>query len=97
MFDHGFRLQTGPQVGFMVSAEQKIGDVEIDISDNFSTIDFSWVFGAGYLFESGFGLDLRYNLGINDIGDVNNFEARNRVFQAGVFYQFMHKKATKHK
>jgi hypothetical protein len=97
MFDQGFRLQTGPQVGFMVSAEQKIGDVEIDVSDNFSTIDFSWVFGAGYLFDSGFGLDIRYNLGINDISDANNSEVRNRVFQAGVFYQFMHKKAAKHK
>ncbi len=96
MFDEGFRLQTGPQIGFMVSAEQTIGDVDIDISDTFSTVDFSWVFGAGYLFHSGFGLDVRYNLGINDISDDNNFEARNRVLQAGVFYQFMHKKAHKH-
>ncbi|MEO7393471.1 MAG: porin family protein, partial [Chitinophagaceae bacterium] len=96
MFDEGFRLETGPQIGFMVSGKQKRGDVEVDIKDAYSTVDVSWVFGAGYLFHSGFGLDARYNLGITDISDNNNLEARNRVFQAGIFYQFMHNK-TKHK
>ena len=89
MFDQGFRLQTGPQIGFMVSGKQKIGDVEVDVNDSFSTVDFSWVFGAGYLFHSGFGLDARYNLGLNNISDDNDFEAKNRVFQVGIFYQFM--------
>ena len=96
MFDEGFRLETGPQIGFMVSGKRKTGDVEVDIKDAYSTVDVSWVFGAGYLFNSGFGLDARYNFGITDISDNNNLEARNRVFQAGIFYQFMHKNS-KHK
>ena len=88
----GFRLQTGPQLGILASAKQKFGDVEFDADDDVSTVDFSWAFGAGYLFHSGFGIDARYNLGISNISDDESFEARNRVFQLGVFYQFMHKK-----
>ncbi|HRO70117.1 MAG TPA: porin family protein [Chitinophagaceae bacterium] len=94
MTNDGFRLQTGPQLGFLVSAERKIGDVEVDVKDDLSTVDFSWAFGAGYLFSSGFGIDARYNLGISNISDDNSFEARNSVFQFGIFYQFMHGKST---
>ena len=84
----GFRLQTGPQLGFLVSAESEVGDVDVDIDDNIKSIDFSWAFGAGYLFASGFGIDARFNLGITDINDVSAVEIRNRVFQVGLFYQF---------
>lgn len=88
MISDGFRLQTGPQIGFLVSAEQEVGDLEIDIDDTFNSVDFSWSFGAGYIFDSGLGIDLRYNLGLNNISDDSDFEAKNRVFQAGLFYQF---------
>ena len=94
MFDEGFRIQTGPQLGFLVSAKKKIGDVDVDYDDAYSNIDFSWTIGAGYLFPVGLGLDARYNFGINDI-DESGFEARNRVFQVGLFYQFMHNKPAK--
>jgi hypothetical protein len=90
MFDGGFRLQTGPQIGFLTGAETKEGDVEIDVDDQIQSIDFSWVFGGSYLFPNGFGVDARYNLGISNISDISGFEAKNRVFQFGVFYQFMH-------
>ncbi len=86
----GFRLQTGPQIGFLTSAKSETGDVEINVKDDLSSVDFSWTFGAGYLFPSGFGIDARYNHGISNISDNEVFEARNRVFQFGVFYQFMH-------
>ena len=97
MINDGFRLQTGPQLGFLVGAESKVGDVEVDQKDNYSTIDFSWTFGAGYLFPSGFGVDARYNHGISNISDVSGVEVRNRVFQFGLFYQFMHQNKTKRK
>ena len=95
MVADGFRLQTGPQLGFLLSAENKVGDVEIDVDDSFSSIDFSWLFGASYIFSSGIGIDARYNLGINDISDDSDFEARNRVFQVGLFYQFRNNKNKK--
>ena len=88
MTNSGFRVQTGPQLGFLVSAESEIGDVEVDIDDNLKSIDFSWAFGAGYLFASGFGIDARFNLGISDVNDNGPVEVRNRVFQFGLFYQF---------
>lgn len=95
MVNDGFRLQTGPQVGFLVSAKQKIGDIEVDIDDTFNSVDISWVLGGGYLFSSGFGIDARYNIGLNNISDDSDFEAKNRVFQVGLFYQF--KSHGKHK
>lgn len=90
MFANGFRLQTGPQLGILVSARQKINDVEVDSDNAYKTTDFAWTFGAGYLFAgSGFGVDARYNLGISDISKSPQ-DLKNRVWQFGLFYQFMH-------
>jgi len=97
MTDNGFRLQTGPQLGLLVSAKTEVGDVERDIKDNFTSTDFSWAFGAGFLFPEGFGLDARYNLGISDVWDASSTKIKNSVFQFGVFYQFMHGNASKRK
>jgi len=89
MVGDGFRLETGPQLGVLVAARQKTGNVSVDVKDNLKPIDFSWAFGAGYVTHSGFGVDARYNVGINNINDVpNSGKINNRVFQAGVFYQF---------
>ena len=88
MVDDGFRLQTGPQIGFLVTAKQKIGNVEVDIDDAYDAVDIAWSFGAGYIFHSGVGIDARYNLGLNNISDDESFKAKNRVFQVGLFYQF---------
>ena len=86
----GFRLQTGPQLGVLVHASSKVNDndTHTDIQDSYEKVDFSWVFGASYIFPSGFGVDARYNLGLNNISDVNNVSTKNRVLAVGVFYQF---------
>ena len=88
MFGDGFRLETGPQLGVLAAARQKAGGNSLDIKDNYKPLDFSWVFGLGYVTPSGFGVDARYNLGINNINDVSAAKVNNRVFAAGVFYQF---------
>lgn len=85
----GLRLQTGPQVGFAVSSKIKQGDVETNINDDVKTVDVSWAFGLSYLFPEGLGIDARYNLGLTNINEAETPEVRNRVFQAGLFYQFM--------
>lgn len=90
MVGDGFRLETGPQLGVLAAARQKAGGTSIDIRDNYKPVDFAWVVGAGYLTPSGFGIDARYNLGISNINDVSGTAVNNRVFQAGVFYQFRH-------
>jgi hypothetical protein len=88
MTQSGFRVETGPQIGALLSAKYKVGSVEVDVKDAYKTADFAWAFGIGYLTTSGFGVDARYNLGISKINDNNGSDITNRVFQVGVFYQF---------
>jgi hypothetical protein len=91
MFCDGFRLQTGPQLGLLSSAKRKAGGTITDIRNEYTSGDFSWSFGAGYLTHSGVGIDLRYNVGINNINNTGSADKlQNRVFQAGLFYQFRH-------
>src|SRR5678816_387438 len=81
MFDNGFRLQTGPQVGFLAGVKDKIGDNETGYftSQDFKTVDFSWSAGLGYLSTSGVGVDARYNFGISDINNVGSNVLHNNV------------------
>jgi hypothetical protein len=88
MMANGLRLQTGPQFGYLLTAKSKLDDFEEDVKDDLNGIDFGWVIGGGFLTPSGFGVDLRYNLGISNINDEGGSKLRNRVFQLGVFYQF---------
>jgi hypothetical protein len=90
MFDNGFRLQTGPQVGFLTSVNDKRDGTETGFftSDDFKSVDFSWSAGLGYLTYSGLGVDARYNFGLNNINDAGSAERRNNVFQIGLFYMF---------
>jgi hypothetical protein len=92
MFDNGFRLQAGPQVGFLVNAKAETAGVKTDVKDDFNTIDFGIGAGAGYVHvPSGFGVDLRYNLGLSNINEDDAVKSHNRGFQVGVFYLFKHK------
>ncbi len=90
MFDNGFRLQAGPQLGILASAKAKSGSTSIDVKDGMNSIEFSVPVGVGYISPSGFGVDLRYHLGLSNINENDNNEAFNRGFQLGVFYQFRH-------
>lgn len=88
MFNNGFRLQTGPQLGFLVNVKDKLGNQETGYytAQDFKTTDLSWSAGLGYLTYSGLGVDARYNFGLSNIrnGSTNTF--RNNVFQLGLFY-----------
>jgi hypothetical protein len=82
--------ETGPQVGFLLSANESSQGVSVDIKDNSQTIDFSWAFGVGYrLSEIPLGIDVRYNLGLtNTLKDSPDETVKNSVFQIGLFYMF---------
>lgn len=88
MTGSGFRLQTGPQFGVLMTAKNKVDDTETEVDDSYETPDFSWSFGASYVTTKGLGFDARYNHGITNINDGQGAEFRNKVFQFGVFYQF---------
>jgi hypothetical protein len=88
MIGKGLRLETGAQFGALVGAKNEVGNSEADVKNAYKAVDVAWVFGAGYLTNSGFGLDARYNLGLANINDVGSAKINNRVFSVGVFYQF---------
>lgn len=92
MYDNGFRIQAGPQVGFLTSAKAKADGVTVDLDDSFNTIDFGLSVGASYVHPpSGFGVDARYNLGLSNINEDDASKNYNRGFQVGIFYLFNHK------
>jgi hypothetical protein len=93
MFDNGFRIQAGPQLGFLLGAKSKVGGNETDIKDNFKSIDFGIGAGIGYVDpSSGFGVDARYNLGLSNINEnTASDKSYNRGFQLGVFYLLRNK------
>lgn len=91
MFDNGFRIEAGPQVGYLLSAKLKPeeGSSSTDLKDNFKKINFSIPVGIGYLTRSGLGFDARYNFGISDLNDTDGgSKITGNNFQFGLFYQF---------
>jgi hypothetical protein len=89
----GFNVETGPQIGFLLSAKAKSQGVSADDKSAFKSTDFSWAFGIGYDLSSiPVGIEFRYNLGISNIANNNGGNgtssgtARNSVFQLGLRY-----------
>lgn len=92
MFDNGFRLQAGPQLGLLVRAKADGNNSSVDIKDNYKSIDVGLSFGASYIHvPTSFGIDARYNLGLNDITETSLFQSKSRGLQIGIFYLFNHR------
>ena len=91
MFDNGFRIQAGPQVGFMVNAKSETNNVTVDRND-IKSVDFGLGVGVSYLHTaSGLGVDARYNFGLTTINKNSTVKSTNNGFQLGAFYMFPHK------
>jgi len=87
----GLFAETGPQIGFLLSAQLKSNGQSIDNKNYTQSTDFSWVFGVGYKISAiNLGIDLRYNYGLTNTIKANNASgtAKNSVFQIDLFYQF---------
>jgi Outer membrane protein beta-barrel domain len=96
MFENGFRFEGGPQIGFLLNAKTKSGDVTVN-NKGFQSTAVSIPLGLGYLSSSGLGLDARYVFGLSNIDDSNNGPTiQSNVFQLGVFYQFSDTKMHMH-
>jgi hypothetical protein len=89
-FDNGFRLQTGPQLGFLLDAEiENQNGTHLSLTKDLKKTDVSWTFGGGYLSHTGLGVDARYNYGLSNINEFDpSNPTSNRVFQVGLFYLF---------
>jgi len=92
MFDNGFRIETGPQFGFMLSAKSKIDGATTDATSTYFTADLGICLGLSYVKPStGFGYSIRYNQGFSNIKKPGNDYLYNQGLQVGVFYLFQHK------
>ena len=83
----GFYAETGPQVGFLMSAKVSYGGVSADAKDSFKKINFSWGLGAGYKLSNGLGIGARYNLGLANIVDGDG-SVKVGGFHVGLSYTF---------
>lgn len=77
----GFYVNAGPQVGFLVRANQEnttgFDSNRQSVQSRYNTLDFSSVFSVGYLTDWGFNVGLRYQLGLinvleEDLGYTNS-------------------------
>ncbi|WP_264566872.1 porin family protein [Flavobacterium sp. N3904] len=96
-----FSLEFGPQFGFLLAARTNsfnyttIGDGAYDtnsvnIKDQFKTFDFGLNVGAGYDFTDKWGINLRYNFGLNNIAqnENTNYTSNNQVLSVTGSYKF---------
>lgn len=91
MFDNGFRLQAGPQLGFLASANSELQKTDTNVKDNYETLEYGLGFGVSYVNpKSNIGLDFRYNHGLSNINKNGNAKIYNRGLQAGVFFLINH-------
>lgn len=82
----GLSVEAGPQIGFLLAAKNE----KTDVKDSFNTFDYGVDFGLGYKLDNGLNFGVRYNLGLNNINNLNNSSSKykNRVFQLSVGYFF---------
>ncbi|MCC9073254.1 PorT family protein [Flavobacterium sp. F-65] len=82
----GLSVEAGPQIGFLLSAK----DDNTNVKKSFNTFDFGVNFGLGYKLENGLNFGARYNLGLTDINNIDNYSGKNKngVLQVSVGYFF---------
>ena len=83
-------VEFGPQVGFLINADNRSNEGNQDIKDQ-NIVDFGMDLGLGYELKNGIFFQGRYNLGITNVNGADNndaFKYTNSVFQVsvGVFF-----------
>lgn len=89
-FTDKFSLETGPQLAILANATESAEDTPDEFFDSFNSFDFSWGFGAGYKRKNGLFFQLRYNLGLTNINDIDTLDIdfKHSVAQLSVGYLF---------
>jgi len=93
---NGFFLEAGPQIGFLMASQLKLGGASADIKGTYKTVDAGYLAGLGYQLKQGPGVGLRYNGGLVnipkpvDFGAGNSYQRqqRNSVLQLYATYSF---------
>ena len=86
----GFFFGTGPQLGFLMSANVKADGEKVDVKDQFKGTNFAWAFALGYMSASGIGFYARYDLGLANIVDDDEADLKTRNISIGLRYNFGH-------
>jgi len=86
--ENGIYVEAGPTVGVLVSAKTKFDGDSEDVKDSFKASDIGAAIGAGYRADMGFSLGIRYQLGISNIADDDDFSLRNNVLMFTIGYLF---------
>jgi len=93
----GFYVQTGPQMGFLLSATSSTNGISTDIKSSLNSTKFSWDIGIGTEISHKLGIDLRYAAGLSNINNGSTNTFKDNVLSIGLFYAFhpMSKTSTK--
>ncbi|KLT70893.1 MULTISPECIES: porin family protein [unclassified Flavobacterium] len=86
-----FTVEAGPQIGFLTSAKYD----SYNAKDSYKSIDLGFNFGAGYHFTDNVFVNLRYTVGLSNIGDYDVEDAeeyfdspKNSVLALSLGYKF---------
>jgi hypothetical protein len=85
------QILTGPQLGFLLSANVNENGNKQDISDQLSSTEFSWIMGSSYEFDNGLIIDMRYVKGLSDITS-QDAAIRNNSIQLALGYRLGRRK-----
>jgi hypothetical protein len=86
----GFYLETGPQIGFLLSANESSSGVSQSIKSDVNSSKFSWCFGLGQVIAKRVGIGVRYAVGLSDINNNSNSDGsvKDGVLSLGLSYLF---------
>jgi hypothetical protein len=93
----GFYLYAGPQASYLAkgnvhvtsgNAEASAYQKDIDVKDQFRSLDLGVVGGLGYQFHNGLGLSAGYDYGLSSLDNSNRYDSQNRVFKASASFSF---------
>jgi hypothetical protein len=91
----GLFFEAGPQIGILLAANDKSGNVTVDQKSLYNTADVGYLFGLGYQRKKGPGIGLRYNGGFTNVEKSRTLanvtvqnNIRNSAFQLYVTYSF---------
>lgn len=88
--ESGFFIEAGPNVQLLMSANISADGESEDVKEDFESLDFGLLIGAGYKVNSNLSFGVNYNLGLANIakGAENGESAKNRNIGIYAAYAF---------
>lgn len=86
----GFYLETGPQMGLRLSANESVNGNKESDKNEISSNKFSWCFGLGFQIAKKLGIGLRYAAGLSNVNtaSVTDGNIKDNVLSLGLSYSF---------